>query len=312
VIDWYFNQLQNAMFNFLKRKFKKRAFSFRFGLKEKIKNIFSRKKDLSAFEEFEKLLFEADLGVETSIELVEKIEKEVKKNPSLSTEEIVSILKENLLKYFPFQEDIEMKKPHVMLIMGVNGSGKTTSLIKLANLFKKEGKNVLVVAADTYRAAAVEQLEIWTNKLNLDLIKSQKGADPSSVVYDALKAAKARDVDIVLIDVAGRLHTKTDLMQELTKIKGVCAKLIDKAPHEVLLAIDATTGQNGIDQALVFHEYVPITGIILTKLDGTAKGGVAVALQRKMKIPILWIGTGEKEEDILPFEAKNFIEALLS
>lgn len=301
------------MFAHWKKKKKKKFSFFHFGLKEKIKNIFSRKKDLASFEEFEKLLFEADLGVETTMDLVGKIEEEVKKKPQLSTEEILDILKENLLHYFSiFQEKKIIEKPHVIFITGVNGSGKTTSLVKLAYFFKKQEKKVLMVAADTYRAAATEQLEIWAKKIDVDLIKSQKGADPSSVVYDALQAAKTRNVDIVLIDVAGRLHTKTALMQELKKMKNVCSKLIDKAPHEVLLTIDATTGQNGIDQAEVFHEYIPITGIFLTKLDGTAKGGIAVALQRKLQIPILWIGIGETEEDLLAFNAKKFIESLLS
>jgi fused signal recognition particle receptor len=196
-------------------------------------------------------------------------------------------------------------------MVGVNGGGKTTSLAKLAKHYQNLQKKVLLVAADTYRAAATEQLEKWAAKLHIDLIKSKQGSDPSAVVFDALSAAKARNIDVVLIDTAGRLQTKTDLMKELEKIRRICQKQVPHAPHETLLVVDATTGQNGLDQAKIFHQYTPIDGIILTKLDGSAKGGIVIAIQKELKIPILWVGLGEKEEDLVPFDAKEFVDALL-
>ena len=191
------------------------------------------------------------------------------------------------------------------------GSGKTTSLAKLATHYRNQGKTVLIAAGDTFRAAAVEQLETWARKGDIPLVKSQPNSDPSAVAFDAIAAAKARNLDLVLIDTAGRLQTKTDLMQELAKIRRVCQKQIPDAPHETLLVIDATIGQNALDQAKTFHQFTPITGIVLTKLDSSAKGGIALAIQKELKIPILWVGVGESETDLAPFDADSYLNALL-
>jgi fused signal recognition particle receptor len=196
------------------------------------------------------------------------------------------------------------------LIVGVNGNGKTTSVAKLANRFKINKKNVLIAAADTFRAAAVEQLDIWAQRLKVDIVKGTSHSDPAAVTFDAVQAGKSRKTDVVIIDTAGRLHTKIPLMQELAKIKRSCQKVIPNSPHETLLVLDATTGQNAIDQAKVFNEFTPITGIILTKLDGTAKGGIVISIQRQLGIPIKFIGVGEGLEDLEPFDAQNFVNAL--
>jgi fused signal recognition particle receptor len=199
----------------------------------------------------------------------------------------------------------------VILFVGVNGSGKTTTLAKLAARYASQGKKVLVVAGDTFRAAAAEQLDIWAKKLHFDIVKSQANSDPSGVVFDALAAAKSRHIDLVLIDTAGRLQTKTDLMQELAKVRRICDKQISGAPHDTYLTLDATIGQNALDQVETFHKFTPLTGLILTKLDGTAKGGIAYTLQTRYKIPILYIGTGEKAEDLEEFNPKEYVEGLI-
>lgn len=301
------------MFKFFKSKIKKIALSLKkFSIGKKIKELFSRKPDASLFEELEKLFYESDLGVALSCELTEKIKKILKDAPDTDFNEILKILKQELLKQtIPYQE-LELKKPHVIMIVGVNGSGKTTSIAKLANYYKEEGKNVLLIAADTYRAAAVDQLEVWANKIGIDIIKSLRGSDPSAVVFDGLTAAKARDADVVIIDTAGRLHTKTNLMQELEKIKRVANKVIENTPNETILVIDATTGQNGVDQARIFNNYTPISSIFLSKLDGTAKGGIVLSVQKELKVPIKWIGIGEKLEDIQHFDAEKFLDDLFS
>lgn len=275
----------------------------------KIRALFSRAPDEHAFDELEQLFYEADLGPAMAAELVEKLRHFSKKNPN--PESILPFVKNELLSLFPTPPPIPRSCPHVILIVGVNGSGKTTSLAKLASYFRKDGKTVCIAAGDTFRAAAVEQLETWAKRVGADLIKSQSKSDPSSVVFDALTAAKARGTDVVLLDTAGRLQTKTDLMQELSKIRRVCQKVIPEAPHETLLVLDATLGQNALDQAKTFHQFTPITGIILTKLDGSAKGGIAAAIQREMKLPILWVGLGEGEEDLVPFDANSYVDALL-
>ena len=200
--------------------------------------------------------------------------------------------------------------PRVLLIVGVNGSGKTTSIAKLARAYQSEGKKVLLAAGDTFRAAAIEQLSTWSERLGVDIIKSKPGADPSAVAFDALTAAQARDCDIVLIDTAGRLQNKVDLMQELEKIKRVCQKVIPSAPHETLLVLDATTGQNAIDQATLFHQVTPLSGIILAKLDGSAKGGIILSIYQKLKIPVLWVGTGEGPDDLEPFDPATYADSL--
>lgn len=301
------------MFKFFKSKIKKIALSLkRLSIGKKIKELFSKKIDDNLFEELEKLFYESDLGVTLSCDLTQKIKDIIKKDPNIKINEILDILKKELIKETIQYQEVELKKPHVIMVVGVNGSGKTTSIAKIAKYYQDLGKTVLLIAADTYRAAAVDQLETWANRLGIDIIKSLRGSDPSSVVFDGLTAAKARGVDVVIIDTAGRLHTKTNLMQELEKIKRVANKVIENTPHETILIIDATTGQNGVDQARVFNSYTPISSIFLTKLDGTAKGGIVLAIQKELKVPIKWIGVGEKLEDIDNFDAEKFIDDLLS
>lgn len=277
----------------------------------KIRALFSKAPDESAFEHLEQIFYEADLGATTSAQLVDKIRVLYRKNPSITTDQILAFVKQELLQglipYLP-----TYSSPHVILLVGVNGSGKTTTLAKLASYYARQGKKVLVAAGDTFRAAAVEQLENWAKRVGVELIKSQPNSDPSGVAFDALAAAKARGIDIVLIDTAGRLQTKTDLMHELAKVRRVCQKQIPTAPHETLLVVDATIGQNAIDQAQTFHKFTPISGIVLTKLDGSAKGGIAIAIQKELKIPIQWVGTGEGAEDLEPFDPESYVTALLT
>ncbi|NGX63235.1 MAG: Signal recognition particle receptor FtsY [Candidatus Anoxychlamydiales bacterium] len=301
------------MFKFFKTKLKSVALSLkRLSIGRKLKALFSKKIDAKLFEELEKLFYESDLGVKISVELTDKLKDILSKDPNISTDEILKILKNELLKEIVIYEEKELKKPHVIMIVGVNGSGKTTSIAKIANFYHEQNKKVLLIAADTYRAAAVEQLSKWAEKIGVDIVKSTQGSDPSSVVFDGLTAARNRDVDVVIIDTAGRLHTKINLMQELEKIKKVANKVIESSPHETILIVDATTGQNGVDGAKIFNSYTPISAFFLTKLDGTAKGGMVLSIQKELKVPIKWIGMGEKMQDIIPFDAEKFIDDLLS
>jgi fused signal recognition particle receptor len=278
---------------------------------KKIKALFSKPVDGAAFEHLEQIFFEADLGAKMAAELTDKIRVLYKKKPEMTSDEILNFVKLELLKCIVPQTSIQAK-PLVILLVGVNGSGKTTSLAKLASHYVKEGKKVLIAAGDTFRAAAVDQLETWSKRVGVDFIRSQPNSDPSGVAFDAVAAGKARGIDVVLIDTAGRLQTKTELMHELAKVRRVCQKQIAAAPHETLLVIDATIGQNAIDQARTFHEYTPLTGIVLTKLDGSAKGGIAIAIQKELQIPIQWVGTGEGAEDLERFDAESYVSALLS
>ena len=281
-------------------------------LGNKLRALFSRGPDPAAFEELEQIFYEADLGHKMAAELVEKLRSHAKKNPN--PDSFLALIKEELLKTLgPSTGAPETNTtPHIILVVGVNGAGKTTSLAKLAAHYRSLKKSVLIAAADTFRLAAVEQLETWANRVGVPLIKSQSGSDPSAVVFDALKSAMSRSIDIVLIDTAGRLQTKTDLMQELAKVRKICQKQIPDAPHETLLVLDATVGQNALDQARIFHQFTPITGIILAKLDGSSKGGIAVAIAKEFHIPILWVGLGEKETDLIPFNAESYVDALLA
>jgi len=280
-------------------------------LGQKLRTLFSRKLDDSMFQDLEQLFYEADLGPAMASELVDKLRSHARKNPDPSS--FLAAVKEELMKVFPknIGEKAPATSPHVILIVGVNGSGKTTSLAKLAHYFRSEGKTVLIAAGDTFRAAAIEQLETWGQRVGVPVIKSKPNGDPSAVAFDALASAKAKSIDVVLIDTAGRLQTKTDLMQELAKVRRICQKQIPDAPHETLLVLDATIGQNALDAARVFHQFTPITGIILAKLDGSAKGGIAVAIQKELKIPIRWVGLGEKESDLAPFDPEQYVDALL-
>ncbi|MCH9609814.1 MAG: Signal recognition particle receptor FtsY [Chlamydiales bacterium] len=282
-------------------------------LGKKLRNLFGGKIDEEVLEKVEELFYEADLGAQTSASLTDHVRTLYKKNSKISYEDILKEIKEQLIEKLGAQPTTSpTTSPHVILIVGVNGNGKTTSIAKLAHHYAQLGKSVLVAAADTFRAAAIDQLELWSQKLNIEIVKGAPGSDPASVAFDAITAAKSRGIDIVLIDTAGRLHTKSDLMQELEKICRVCGKALPDAPHETLLVLDATIGQNGVEQALIFHKFTPLSGLILTKLDGTAKGGTAIALQAKLNLPIKFIGVGESATDLRPFQPKQFIDDLLS
>ena len=282
-------------------------------LGKKIRDLFKGKVDEEALDRLEELFYQADLGSHMSAELTEKVRSLYKKNPNLTSEEILAEIKKDLLAELTQLPFSPVKgNPHVILIVGVNGNGKTTSVAKLAYHFHNTGKKVLIAAADTFRAAAIDQLEKWVGKIGVSLVKGKPGSDPAAVVFDAIEAAKNRGCDIVLIDTAGRLHTKTDLMKELEKIHRVSGKAFPGAPHETLLVLDATIGQNGVDQALIFHQFTPLTGLILTKMDGTAKGGTAIAIQKKLRLPIAYIGTGETLEAFEPFNPKAFVDDLFN
>lgn len=306
------------VFNFIKsgyQKIKTALSKTRSILGTKIASLFSGKVDETTLEKLEELLYEADLGVQTATELTEKIRTLYAKQPDIKSEEVLNVLKDEMVKQLKRTSSdlVSLPKdesPMIILIVGVNGNGKTTSVAKLAKKFTDEGKKVLVAAADTFRAGAIHQLEIWAERLNIDIVKGAPKSDPSSVVFDAVSAAINRKSDIAIIDTAGRLHTKIDLMQELEKIKRSCRKLSPNCPHETLLVLDATTGQNAIDQAKIFHKYTPISGIILTKLDGTAKGGIVMAIQKQLGIPVKFIGVGESMEDLEHFDAEAFVTAL--
>ena len=289
------------MFHFIKKVFSP--------LGSKLRSLFAKKIDEGTLDELEQLLYEADLGANVAMEMREKVKKFAKSDTE--TRAILEFMKRELLAVFPERVEPKMSHPHVILMVGVNGSGKTTSLAKLASHYQKMGKKVLVAAGDTFRAAASEQLATWAKKTGALFVQSQSGADPSAVAFDALASAIAKGIDVVLIDTAGRLQTKTDLMHELAKIRKVCGKKIEGAPHETLLVLDATVGQNAVDQAKTFHQFAEVTGVILTKLDGSAKGGIAVPLQKECKLPILWIGTGEKEGDLAPFDKEEYVKTLL-
>jgi len=271
--------------------------------------------DDGVWEELEELLVSADVGVATTEKLIEKVKQRVAQEKTNEASLVRDALKAEMVSLLrvPLQEvPAVLSLPRVILVIGVNGSGKTTSIAKLAHGLKRSGKSVILAAADTFRAAAIDQLRHWGERAGVDVIAHQPGADPGAVVYDALQAARGRQVDEVIIDTAGRLHTKFNLMEELKKVKRVSAKDDATAPHEVILVLDATTGQNGLTQARYFTEAVGVTGIFLAKLDGTARGGIVLAICDELKIPIQFIGVGEKLEDIMPFDAEAFVEALCS
>jgi len=248
-----------------------------------------------------------------STELTQKIREFHIQNPQLKPDDLLKELQRDLIQSLEENKALSPSKdvlPQVILIVGVNGNGKTTSVAKLAKLFHAQGKKVLLAAADTFRAAAVDQLELWAKKIGVDIVKGAPKSDPASVAFDAITAAKAREMDILIIDTAGRLHTKTNLMQELEKIKRSCHKVLPGSPHEILLVLDATTGQNAIDQAKTFHQHTPISGLVLTKLDGTAKGGIVLGIQKQLGIPVQYIGFGESVDDFETFNAQTFVHAL--
>jgi len=267
------------------------------------------------WEELEELLILADVGVSTTEKLIERVKQRVaeeKIKDGAVARQALQTGMVNILKIAPLEATGDLPSPRVILVVGVNGGGKTTSIAKLAYRFKNEGKGVMLAAADTFRAAALDQLKSLGERVGVDVIAHQPGADPGAVVFDALEAARSRQVPVVIIDTAGRLHTKLNLMEELKKIKRVAAKVDASAPHEVMLVLDATTGQNGLAQARYFTEAVGVTGIFLAKLDSTAKGGIVLAICDELKIPVQFIGVGEKLEDMAPFDAGSFVEALCS
>lgn len=277
--------------------------------------------DADVLDQLEEALVSADVGIDTTVEIIRRIEERVSKDKYINTAELNSILKLAIQQILVkpaagvLTADTTIstdKKPYVILIVGVNGVGKTTSIGKLAYQFKQAGKSVMLGAADTFRAAAVDQLTIWSDRIGVPIIKKEMGSDPASVAFDAVNSAVAKGVDILIIDTAGRLHTKTHLMDELSKIKRVIQKVIPDAPHEVLLVLDGSTGQNAIEQAKQFTAATDVTGMIITKLDGTAKGGVVLAIAHQFKIPVRFIGVGEKMEDLLVFDAEQFVESLFS
>jgi fused signal recognition particle receptor len=282
----------------------------------KIEEVFTGRKkiDEELYEELEEVLIRSDVGVNTSFELVERLRKEVKKLKISEPSELSQVLQELITELLGEEVTFTLAKqgPSIILVVGVNGVGKTTTIGKLANRFKKDGKRVIMAAGDTFRAAAIDQLEVWGERSGIEVIKQREGADPAAVAYDAVQAAKARSIDVVIVDTAGRLHNKVNLMEELRKVKRVIEREIPGAPHEVLLVLDATTGQNALQQAKIFQEVAGVTGIVLTKLDGTAKGGVVLGIQGETHIPVKWIGIGEGIEDLRPFVPKDFAAALFN
>ena len=284
---------------------------------EKIGRVISGKSkvDEGVLDDLEEALISSDVGVDTSIKLVEAVERAVKENKFLTQSELHEIIQFTLtdqLKGKSFGPDsISDISPHVILVVGVNGVGKTTTIGKLANHYKKIGKKVFLGASDTFRAAAVDQLKVWSDRVGVEIIEKGMNADPAAVAYSAVEQGKTENADVVIVDTAGRLHNKVNLMNELSKIKRVMGKVMPDAPNEVLLILDASTGQNALNQAVEFSKVTDVSGLILTKMDGTAKGGVALAISDQLNIPVRFIGTGEAVDDLIPFDPESFIKALL-
>jgi fused signal recognition particle receptor len=275
---------------------------------------FAKEIDRNTLDDLEATLIAADLGTTTTQEVLAKLRDKADRKQIGNVEELKRLLKEEILAILNRANTTPVQPvdgtPEVILVVGVNGTGKTTTIGKLSQVFRSQGKNVLLCAADTFRAAAIEQLEIWGQRTGTEVIKTKPGGDPSAVLFDALQAATARHTDYVIVDTAGRLHTKTSLMEELSKMRRTAQRIIPGAPHETLLVMDATTGQNGLQQARLFTESAGVTGIVLTKLDGTAKGGVVVAISRELGLPVRFVGVGEKAGDLLPFDPTQFVDSL--
>ena len=285
-------------------------------LAERIEEVipFGKEIDRNTLDDLEATLIGTDLGSATTQEVLGKLREKADRKQIKNVEELKRLLKEELLAILDRANSRPVNKvdgtPEVILVVGVNGTGKTTTIGKLAQVFRSQGKNVLLCAADTFRAAAIEQLEIWGQRTATEVIKTKAGGDPAAVLFDALQAAVARKTDYVVVDTAGRLHTKTSLMAELEKMRRTAERIIPGAPHETLLVMDATTGQNGLQQARLFTQSAGVTGIVLTKLDGTAKGGVVVAICRELGLPVRYVGIGEKAGDLLPFDPNEFVDSL--
>ncbi len=304
-------------------KFKQGLAKTREGLFGEITKLVKNKYtvDDELLEQIEEVLIGADLGVETSLSVIEQLQNYVNREGFNEPEELTAFLKSELTKHLTKTAGSENGaaatdffnptiKPFVVMVVGVNGTGKTTTIGKLAKIFHDSGQKVLLAAADTFRAAASEQLEIWAKRAGVDVVRTQTGGDPAAVAFDALKAAIAREVDVLIVDTAGRLHTKVNLMEELKKINRVLGKAMETAPHEVLLVLDASTGQNALAQAKQFKEAVPVTGLVVTKLDGTAKGGMVLTVQNQLDLPVRFVGLGESMDDLKPFDSEIFVEAL--
>lgn len=300
------------------------AFSFfdrvKAGL-EKTKNNFVKKVetivigyaeiDDDFLDDLEATMLTGDLGPKTTTYLMKEIRRGVTEGIINNTKEVMPFMEERITEMLDAQEEaLELHKPEVILVVGVNGVGKTTTIAKLAHYYAEQGKKVIIAAGDTFRAAASEQLSIWADRVGVSIVKHKEGADPAAVVFDACASAIAKEADLVIVDTAGRLHTKINLMEELKKIGRVADKQIPGAPHQTLLVLDGTTGQNAVNQAKLFGEAVPVTGIVVTKLDGTAKGGVVISIKEELGVPVRWIGVGEKMDDLRPFNAKEFANAL--
>ena len=314
-----------GLFSFLTKK-KEQKEDLDKGLEKTKTSVFSRithaiagksKVDDEVLDQLEEILITSDVGVDTTLKIIERIEKRVARDKYVGTEELNSILKEEIMALLQENQsgdgttfDITGKKPYVIMVVGVNGVGKTTTIGKLAHNFKKAGKKVVLGASDTFRAAAVEQLKIWAERVDVPIVQQGMGADPASVAFDTVKSAVAQDADVVLIDTAGRLHNKVNLMRELTKIKQVMQKVVPDAPHEVLLVLDASTGQNAIEQAKQFTTATEVNALALTKLDGTAKGGVVIGISDQFKIPVKYIGVGEGIDHLQVFDRKAFVDSL--
>ncbi len=314
-----------GLFSFLTKK-KEQKEDLDKGLEKTKTSVFSRishaiagksKVDDEVLDNLEEILITSDVGVETTLKIIDRIEKRVARDKYVGAEELNRILKEEIMALLQENQsgdgttfDIVGKKPYVIMVVGVNGVGKTTTIGKLAHNFKKAGKKVVLGASDTFRAAAVEQLKIWAERVDVPIVQQGMGADPASVAFDTVKSAVAQDADVVLIDTAGRLHNKVNLMRELTKIKQVMQKVIPDAPHEVLLVLDASTGQNAIEQAKQFTAATEVNALALTKLDGTAKGGVVIGISDQFKIPVKYIGVGEGIDHLQVFDRKAFVDSL--
>jgi fused signal recognition particle receptor len=295
----------------------------RYSINNKLDTIFENRKriDEAFLDELEEMLISTDIGVATTMQILEAVRRGVSRQEINDLDALKRIMKRELLDILHHSEERGVAdernysldiKPYVLMVVGVNGVGKTTTIGKLANRIKDEGNDVLICAADTFRAAASDQLEIWAQRAGVPLIQQKQGTDPAAVLFDALKSAKARNSDVLIVDTAGRLHNKSNLMAELEKMKRIAAREVEKAPHETLLVIDAVTGQNGLEQARQFMKTADVTGIVLTKLDGTAKGGIAVAIAKELNLPIRYVGIGEQVNDLMVFDPENYVNGLFN
>ncbi len=307
--------------NFLDR-FRKAVSATRENITSRLEDVVKGKKQIDAatLEELEEILIGADLGVQTTLEIIEEVRRQVDRQTLKDVDELKQVIKQHLLDILEKAEEArgvasetaisEDVRPYVLMVVGVNGTGKTTTIGKLAQRIKADGNDVLICAADTFRAAASDQLAIWAERAGVPLIQQKQGTDPAAVLFDSLKAAKARNADVLIVDTAGRLHNKSNLMAELEKMNRIAGREVKGAPHETLLVLDAVTGQNGLSQAREFMKAADVTGLVLTKLDGTAKGGIAVAIAKELNLPIRYCGIGEKADDLVVFDPKAYVDGL--